>query len=84
MHIYLVIANIIFITGVIYGVYVGGWLMFIEPIIDFVHAFDAGNLTDKIIVSTILKCTFAGTVGTIIFYIGYLISMIILDFGEKV
>ena len=54
--------------------YVGGWLMFIRPIIEACRHFDAGTLTGVIIGVTILKCIFASTVGIIIFYVGAAIS----------
>ena len=66
--------NIVGITlilaGIIGALYVGGWVMFIQPIMDACRHFDAGTLTGTIVGVTVLKCIFASTVGTIIASIG--------------
>ena len=56
------------IVGAIAALYVSGWLMFIQPIIDACKHFDAGTLTGTIIGATILKCVFAGFVGILVYY----------------
>ena len=56
------------------ALYVGGWLMFISPIIEACKTFDAGTLTGYIVGVTILKCIFAGTVGSLVAYFGTLIG----------
>ena len=56
------------IVGAISAIYVGGWLMFIQPIIEACNHFDAGTLTGAIIGATILKCIFSGTVGLLVYY----------------
>jgi hypothetical protein len=58
------------IGGIVGSLYVGGWVMFIQPIIEACRHFDAGTLTGIIVGVTILKCIFASTVGLIIFYAG--------------
>lgn len=58
------------IAGIIGGLYVGGWLMFIQPILEACQAFDAGTLTGLMVGMTVLKCFFASTVGWIIFAVG--------------
>ena len=59
------------------GIYVGGWIMFIKPIINLIHMFDAGTLTGAIIGITIFKCLFSGTVGALIAYVGSAIGIVI-------
>ena len=70
-----VLGGLIAITSILGGIYIGGWLMFIQPIIEFCKAFDAGTLTGLIIGTTILKCIFAGSVGAIIAYLGTLLGV---------
>lgn len=57
------------VLGIILALYVGGWLMFIQPILACAIAFDAGLLTGTMIAITVLKCVFASFVGGIIFYV---------------
>ena len=65
-----VIGAILIIVGVISGLYVSIWSMFIQPILDACRAFDAGTLTGTIIGITIIKCIFSSTVGSLIVTIG--------------
>lgn len=74
-----IIGCIIFLGSIVGALYVGGWLMFIQPIIEACKAFDAGTLTGLTVGVTVLKCLFASTIGTIIIYVGSAISMKILD-----
>lgn len=74
------IGVIIIIASIIGGVYFGGWLLFVKPLMAACAAFDAGVLTSMIIVNTIIKCIIASTVGVIIVYVGVAIgSFIALD-----
>ena len=70
----IIIGWIIFVGSVIGGIYVGGWLLFVQPIIEACKHFDAGTLTGLIVGTTVLKCIFAGAVGVVIIYIGSIIS----------
>lgn len=72
-----IISIIIAIIGIALGIYVGGWLMFIKPIIACCTALDAGTLTAAMVGWTIVKCIFASAVGTIIAYIGIVIASLI-------
>ena len=65
------------IGSVACGLYVGGWLMFIQPIIEACKAFDAGTLTGLIVGTTVRKCVFAGTVGGVIVWIGSAIATVL-------
>ena len=78
-----IIGWVVLIGSVVGGVYVGGWLMFIQPIIEACKAFDAGTLTGLMVGTTVLKCIFASTVGGFIVYIGVTISKILLESCNK-
>lgn len=69
---------IILIVGIFGSLYVGGWCMFIKPIIELCKAIDTSTLTGLIVGSTILKCIFASSVGLFIFYIGYYLGMYLI------
>ena len=64
----------VLIGSIVCGLYVGGWMMFIQPIIEACKAFDAGTLTGLIVGTTVLKCVFASAVGGIIVWIGAVIA----------
>jgi hypothetical protein len=72
-------AILVMLAGVVGGLYVGAWLMFIKPIIEACLAFDTGTLTGLMVGTTILKCIFAGTVGGLIYYIGVVIGYWLMD-----
>ena len=74
-----ILAVLVFIAGIIGACYVGGWVMFISPIIEACKAFDAGILTGTIVGVTVLKCIFATLVGSIIFYASIVIAALLLD-----
>lgn len=71
--------GILFIlAGLFGGLYVGGWTLFISPIITACKAFDMGTLTGTMLFVTIIKCIFAGTIGGTITWIGALIGRVLL------
>lgn len=67
------------IIGIVTGLYVGGWLMFIQPILEVCRCFDAGTLTGTIIGVTILKCVFSGAVGSIIAWLGVVLGSVVIN-----
>lgn len=69
-----IIGVLLMIAGVVGGLYVGGWMLFIQPIIEACQAFDTGTLTGTIVGITVLKCIFASAVGSIIAYVGFLVG----------
>ena len=69
----------VLIGSIVGGLYVGGWMMFIQPIIEACKAFDAGTLTGLIVGTTVLKCVFASAVGGIIVWIGAVIANSLFD-----
>lgn len=77
-----IIGNLLIAAGVVGGLYVGGWIMLIQPIIEACKAFDAGTLTGLIVGITVLKCIFASAVGIIIGYVGVLIGTLVKGIGE--
>lgn len=72
-----IIGWIVFIIGLVGGLYIGGWVMFIHPITEACQHFDAGTLTATIVGTTILKCVFSCLVASIIIYVSVLISIAI-------
>lgn len=74
-----IIGVLIMILGILGGLYVGGWVLFVQPIIEACKALDAGTLTALIVGTTVVKCIFAGTVGSIIAYVGVAIGGFLLD-----
>lgn len=67
----------LFLASLAGGLYVGGWVMFIQPIIEACTHFDAGTLTGLMVGTTVLKCIFASAVGGIIVYVGSVIAALI-------
>lgn len=71
------IGVILFIVGIVTGFYVGGWLMFVKPIMDCCYAFDAGILKVSNVGMAIIKCVFATPIGVVIFWIFSIIAALI-------
>lgn len=74
-----ILGVIIAIVGIGLGLYVGGWLMFIKPIIACCMSFDAGTLTGTMVGWTVIKCIFASFIGSIIGYVGIVIGATVID-----
>ena len=74
-----IIGWIIFIGSIVGALYVGGWLMFIEPIIEACKAFDAGTLNGLLVGTTVIKCIFASAVGWLIFTVGTTIAKCLFE-----
>ena len=72
-----ILAVLVFIAGIIGACYVGGWMMFVSPIIEACKAFDAGALTGTIVGVTVLKCIFAGAVAGIIVWFSSVIAALL-------
>ena len=64
------------ISGIIGGLYVGGYLMFVKPILDCLIAFDSNTLTVSMFGFTILKCLFSSIIGFSIAGVGYFFGMV--------
>lgn len=68
------------IIGTALGIYAGGWLLFIKPIIVVCAAYDAGTLTGSMIGWTIIKClVFAPIAAKVIMNVTLAIAEAILD-----
>lgn len=68
------------IVGIALGIYTGGWLLFIKPIIAVCAAYDAGTLTGSMIGWTIIKClVFAPIAAKVIMSVALGIAEAILD-----
>lgn len=72
-----VIAALVFIIGIILAAYIGGWILFIKPIIACCIAFDSGTLTALMVGTTVIKAIFAGTVASLIIWVSSVIVGII-------
>jgi hypothetical protein len=70
---------LILIASIVLSMYTGGWLLFLKPIFTVYNLFYIGELTGGIIFKTIVECIFAPIVSWIIFGIGYIISMVIIN-----
>lgn len=71
------IGVVIIIASIAGGLYLGGWILFIKPILAACAAFDTGTLTSTVIAITILKCIFASAAGVVSAYIGVAIGSFI-------
>lgn len=68
------------IVGVALGIYAGGWLLFIKPIITVCAAYDAGTLTGSMIGWTIIKyLVFSPIAAKVIMNVALAIAEAILD-----
>ena len=72
-----IVSWIILIGSILCGLYFGGWIMFIQPIVEACKCFDAGTLTGAIVGSTIVKCALASFVTSIIISASIFIVQII-------
>ena len=74
-----IISIVLFIVGILLAIYIGGWLLFIKPIIACCIAFDAGTLTAFIVGVSVIKVLCASAVAGVIFWITSTISILIGD-----
>lgn len=74
-----IIGCLLMVVGIVAGLYVGGWLMFVQPILEACRCFDAGTLTGTIVGITVLKCVFASAVGGIIAWVGIVLGGVIAN-----
>ena len=68
---------IVYAISIIIGIYVGIWVMLVEPIIYACQCFDAGTLTATIIGITIIKILLSGFAGILIMLVGFAIAFFI-------
>lgn len=72
-----VIFAVIVIISIICGLYVGGYLMLILPIINIANAIDAGVVTAKLIAINGINILLSGVVGLVIIFFGTLFGIFI-------
>lgn len=70
------------IGGLLLGLYVGLWLMFVKPIMDVCLAIDNNAISAVIVGIAIIKCVLAGFIGWVIAYIGIMIGGVISGSGR--
>lgn len=73
------IAWMLFIGGIVAGLYFGGYVMFIKAIILFCQALDAGLFTWTLAGWTLIKCFCASMVGITIALLGLVLFSIVYD-----
>lgn len=78
-HIRMVLALVIYLTGFAVSIYVGGWVLIIEPVKGALAAHALGTLTFWQVVVVILKCVSSLTVAGLIWCLGYIVSNHIYD-----
>lgn len=76
----IVLAILVLIIGVLLACYVGGWVLFIKPILAACAAFDAGTLTATVLGVTVIKCLLASAVASVIIAVAYVIAKILADY----
>lgn len=74
-----IIGILLIIIGVLLGLYLGLWQMFIGGIIAIANAFDNGSLTGTLIAWNIVKIILATPVGGTVFYILTVIGVLTME-----
>lgn len=72
-----IIGKLCIVTGLILGLYIGGWKMIVEPIMDIFSG------TSKFVILSWLKLIFALPIGGTIFCAGVFIDAIITSHDEN-
>ena len=62
------------LLGTILALYIGGWKMFIKPLVKLYLAYKTGEITILFVIFTAVKCWLSLTVGGLIWSIGYMIK----------
>lgn len=71
------IGGLVVLIGILGVFYIGGFILFVQPILAACKSFDAGTLTMLAVGVTVLKCIFAGTVGVLIAWLGMVVGAVI-------
>ncbi len=72
-----IISILLIIAGIVCGVYVGAWLLFIKPIMAICMAIDSGSVTAMVIGMGIIKFLLASPVAGVIIYIGFIFGNLV-------
>lgn len=68
----LLLGTICYTLGVFFTIYIGGWVMLIQPIHLLLAAFTAKTLTFTMLVTNIVKIALSTTVGGFLWCLGYI------------
>lgn len=82
-NIRMMLALAIYLIGMAASVYVGGWIMIIQPLCGMIAAKVMGTLTLRQICVTALKCISSLTVAGLIWCIGYMMSNRVFDSRDE-
>ena len=74
-----IIGYLFTVIGILIGLYISVWLMFVQPILEAYIYFNAGTLTGTVIGITVLKCVLANVVGGIFVWGSIILGSIIAD-----
>ena len=55
------------VASALFALWIGGWVLFLEPIVDAFMKLQSEQLTPSIIIGTVVKCIIAGPVGCAIY-----------------
>lgn len=66
------------IIGIILGLYVGVYIMFIGGILGIATAIDLGTISGYIVAINVIKIIFSSLVGYLCFVVPYLIGVVII------
>lgn len=78
-YVRMVLALAIYATGFAASIYVGGWVMIVQPVRGALAAHALGTLTFSQLVVAIVKCVSSLTVAGLIWCLGYIASNHIYD-----
>lgn len=70
------------LIGILIAIYVGGWLLILQPLKTAFMAYAAGVLTRRIIVTTAIKCACSLTVSGAIWCCGYIVKQKFIGYEE--
>lgn len=77
-----VISNWIIVIGILLGLYVGGYQLFLKSILLAHEAYVNGAFTIGTFLWTFVKCFFASPIGIMIVYLFHIISCFVF-YGKK-
>ncbi len=60
------------LLGVLGGLYVGGWVLLLQPIHELVSSFNAHTLSWPMVLACLLKIAFSSTFAGLVWCIGYI------------
>ena len=69
----------IVILGIVLGLYLGLWVMFVGGILGIAQAVDSGTITAMIVAWNLIKIVLASVVGYIIIFVSIILGRLIAD-----